>query len=616
MQSLLVECVVRTSLLAAVIALVLYAMRIKAASARHAVWAGVVAVMLALPGWMVWGPKTTLPLLAKQPRRAEIAVAPLWETREISTIVRLRTRPPEPSRFDWNWPTAFVGLYLLVAGVFLLRLAVGSLRVRRLLREAVRRDGNLTHRSCSAPITVGWVMPSVVLPVEWFEWPQARLDAILVHEQEHVRRRDPLFQWLALLNRALFWFHPLAWWLERHLSGLAEEACDMAVLAQGHDPRDYSECLIDLARSVERAGARVNVLGMAMPGAFLPQRIRRMLADSRDSRASRPRLLCTAAICAVLAVIVATGTLVHAQPDSKSQANPAFEVASIRPTSASGFAPPPPPPPPPPGGGVSGAGRGGAKGGGPGVRPAVEHLRFSFTSTLAGLIVKAYGIHGCGLLGEKQDCGMLAGGPAWMHKDSFDIQAKMPEGSPDYSLMQFLDGEAPQLQLMVQALLADRFHLQFHRETKVLPVYTLTVAKRGAKLTPTAGELARLPDGTMVRNRSMLFTIPRLPNGDLDSGNMLMVIRDRSMQELANILSNVMDRPVLNQTGVEGEYDVTMKYERDIDPDDTPGGPPRNGIGGPAFLKALEEQLGLKLESNKAPVEVLVVDRAEKPSEN
>src|SRR5580692_9849443 len=127
MQSLLVECFVRTSLLAAVIALVLYAMRIKAASARHAVWAGVVIVMLALPGWTVWGPKAALPVLAQQPRQAQIAFAPLWPTREISTIVRLRTRPENPARFDWNWPVAFAGVYLLVAGVFLLRLALGTM---------------------------------------------------------------------------------------------------------------------------------------------------------------------------------------------------------------------------------------------------------------------------------------------------------------------------------------------------------------------------------------------------------------------------------------------------------------------------------------------------------
>jgi beta-lactamase regulating signal transducer with metallopeptidase domain len=88
----------------------------------------------------------------------------------------------------------------------------------------------------------------VVLPENWSQWPAAQLDAVLAHEHEHARRRDPLFQWLALLNRAVFWFHPLAWWLERRIAALAEEACDAVVLARGHDPRDYSEYLIDITR--------------------------------------------------------------------------------------------------------------------------------------------------------------------------------------------------------------------------------------------------------------------------------------------------------------------------------------------------------------------------------
>lgn len=77
---------------------------------------------------------------------------------------------------------------------------------------------------------------TVILPEHWRQWPQAQLDAVLTHEHEHARRRDPLVQWLALLNRALFWFHPVAWWLERHLSALAEEACDNVVLERGTSP--------------------------------------------------------------------------------------------------------------------------------------------------------------------------------------------------------------------------------------------------------------------------------------------------------------------------------------------------------------------------------------------
>jgi beta-lactamase regulating signal transducer with metallopeptidase domain len=154
----------------------------------------------------------------------------------------------------------------------------------------------------------------------------------LAHEGEHVRRRDPLFQWLALLNRAIFWFHPLAWWLERKLSGLAEEACDTAVIARGYDPREYSEYLLDLARSVQLAGTRIEAVGMAMPGIGLRHRIRLILSGVPVPNISRPRMACTIAVCALAAAILAAGTLVRAQ----SVARPEFEVASIRPSNAGG----------------------------------------------------------------------------------------------------------------------------------------------------------------------------------------------------------------------------------------------------------------------------------------
>ncbi len=122
---------------------------------------------------------------------------------------------------------------------------------------------------------------------------------MLTHEQAHARRRDPLFQWLALFNRAVFWFHPLAWWLERKLSALAEEACDAAVLDRGHDPREYSRYLLDLARTVKRAGTRVNVVAMAMPGSALPQRVKNIINGVRPPSLSRTRLACAALACAI-----------------------------------------------------------------------------------------------------------------------------------------------------------------------------------------------------------------------------------------------------------------------------------------------------------------------------
>jgi len=168
-----------------------------------------------------------------------------------------------------------------------------------IVRGAVLHDGIRTSSMCAAPVTVGFFHPTVIFPEQWRQWPQAQLDAVSTHECEHARRRDSLVQWLALLNRALFWFHPVAWWLERHLSALAEEACDNVVLARGHNPREYSEYLIDMARSVMRSGARLNVAGMAMPGTFLPRRIRQIMEGRQAPRISRTRIACVSAACAV-----------------------------------------------------------------------------------------------------------------------------------------------------------------------------------------------------------------------------------------------------------------------------------------------------------------------------
>jgi bla regulator protein BlaR1 len=592
MQTLLVECVVRTSLIAAVVALVLYVMRIETASARHAVWAGVVLVMLLLPAFLIWGPRASLPVLPREARHTAVAMLPV-ENGAAPASTQMRTAAAAAQPIVWSWPAFLAAVYLLGVCVLLLRLAIGTARVRRLLRGAVLRDGRLTHPACSTPITVGWVQPSVILPADWTEWPQARLDAILVHEREHARRRDPLIQWIALLNRALFWVHPLAWWLERRLSGLAEESCDAAVLAKGHDPRDYSEYLLDLARSVERAGTRIDALGMAMPGAFLPQRIRRMLSGAPVPRISRPRVACAVAVCAVAAVILAPATLVRAQ--SGTAKGPIFDVVSIRPTARIE------------GGGDPDGGRSGGGGGG-GYRnlpPQLEHGRLSLTITTFSLIAKAYGIQSCGLLGEITGCAQISGAPDWVKKDRFDIQAKSPGDTFNYNAGEFLEGETPQLRPMLQALLADRFNLKVHREQKQVPVYALTVGKNGPKFKPAAGEMVQLKNGSFVKNRSAFFE-----NATPDGATVRLIVKNRTIKEVFEILSNMIDRPVLDRTGLTGEFDFTIEYERD--PDSTESG----ALVGPSFFKAFQQQLGLKLEAAKGPVDVLVIDHVEKPSEN
>ena len=310
MERLFLECTVRAALLVGVTAIVLYGMRIKAATARHSVWASVVAFMLLLPIWVAWGPKALLRVLPPLVQSvADQAKAPV----EIYSPGVSRSIQVSPGL------AILLSAYLLGLCVLLFRLVIGTVRARRLVRDAILHDGVRSSLLCAAPVTVGFFHPRVIFPEHWRQWSKSQLDAVLTHESEHARRRHPLVQWLALLNRAIFWFHPAAWWLERHLSALAEEACDNVVLARGYDPGAYSEYLVDMARSVKRSGGRLNVAGMAMPGGALSRRIRQILEGGSVPHVSRTRMACLFVACAVSGTAITAATLDHVQPNSSAE---------------------------------------------------------------------------------------------------------------------------------------------------------------------------------------------------------------------------------------------------------------------------------------------------------
>jgi len=231
MLSMFWEASVRALAIALAAGLVLRLARIKARAARFQVWAAVLFSMLLLPALATWGPaiKVTSPVMES------VVDGPIALTPPLQPIVQARHASLQANPgLSWDWRRAVVAIYLAGLFVMLLRLMLGTWQALRLLRMAQVVQGKLTHGSCATPLTIGFLRPKVVLPQGWTEWPREQLQLALTHEQEHVRRRDPLFQWVALLNRAVFWFHPLAWWLERHIAGLAEEACDDAVLAEGY----------------------------------------------------------------------------------------------------------------------------------------------------------------------------------------------------------------------------------------------------------------------------------------------------------------------------------------------------------------------------------------------
>jgi uncharacterized protein (TIGR03435 family) len=248
-------------------------------------------------------------------------------------------------------------------------------------------------------------------------------------------------------------------------------------------------------------------------------------------------------------------------------------------------------------------------------------------TTVYALIVSAYFNNGtpfvCAFVNR---FGLISGGAGWIRSDRFTIQAVAPAGSPTYTFQQFLDGKAPTLQMMIQNLLADRFRLVLHRETKEVPVYFLTVAKNGPKL-------ERLEEGSCRRIAPIdpakpppvgqQEERPRCGAGsDIFGTASGMTVRwDLSLGEFVSIVSPLLDRPVIDKTGITGMVKFNMEFAADqavTGPfgELRPSVPGAAAPNGPSIFTAIQEQVGLKLEPANGPVEVLVIDHVERPSEN
>jgi uncharacterized protein (TIGR03435 family) len=219
----------------------------------------------------------------------------------------------------------------------------------------------------------------------------------------------------------------------------------------------------------------------------------------------------------------------------------------------------------------------------------------------------------------------ISGGAGWISSEKYDIDAKLEDPVADSVGEDFQklppDQRRKQMGLMlqsVQSLLADRFKLKVSRETKELPVYALVVAKSGPKLQEakpgdTYPNGIKGPDG-IARPGMMRAGRGQLAGQAIPMGSLIMM------------LSQQLARPVLDQTGLKGKYDIALQWSPDQSPAGMVQGPDSGKLGpenvpppdtsGPSLFTAIQEQLGLKLESTKGPVEVIVIDHIERPSEN
>lgn len=197
--------------------------------------------------------------------------------------------------------------------------------------------------------------------------------------------------------------------------------------------------------------------------------------------------------------------------------------------------------------------------------------------TIKGLIALAYDVR------EDQ----VAGSPKWLDKDTFSLLAKAERAEANASPSGPGTASWNRLRERLQTLLAERCQLTVRKDSKPTSGYSLVAAKGGPKVTPTK---TPMPPGTM-RSRGVI-------NG-----------RSGTMQMLASVLTNYVGRPVVDRTGLEDSYDYKLEYADDGEPN----APVSEGA---SIFTALQEQLGLKLEPGRVPVETIVVVKVERPSDN
>lgn len=198
--------------------------------------------------------------------------------------------------------------------------------------------------------------------------------------------------------------------------------------------------------------------------------------------------------------------------------------------------------------------------------------------TVRALIGDAYGVYGF----------QISDGPDWVKSEGYDVTAK--ERDSDVEKIGKLGRRQgwEYSRLMIQSLLAERFKLKVRHETKDLPVYALVVAKNGPKF-----------------HETVVPADPKAPAMMMGGGELSMT--GASIQQLINSLGGIVDHIVLDRTGLTGKYDIALKWEPETG---------SAGASGPSIFTALQEQLGLRLQSQKGPADVLVIEHVERPTEN
>ena len=546
--------------------------------------------------WMIASVKFLFPfslLIAAGESLRKLTANPIPRPAAAAVMEQIAQPFPQVQAFVALGQTSVAHSFNLLPRVLILVWACGALAVAfswflkwRRIREAVR----IARPETFAPGVPVLSSPSLVEPGVFGIFRQvmllpegiatrltpAQLEAIFAHEMCHVRRQDNLTFAIHMVVETIFWFHPLIWWIGTRLVEERELACDEAVLQSGSEAEVYAEGILNVCKFyVESPLACVS----GVSGSDLKKRVVRIMAEKVGQKLTMSRRLVLSVIgLAVVALPIAIGLahapqlLAQSHADEAAATLPKFEVSTVKPSKA--------------------------EDGRSGIRFNPDGISMSGVS-LEFLLRMAFGVENDRLLAI----------PGWAKSDRYDIDAKVD--AADAPKMASLDFD--QRKSMFLPLLIDRFNLKYHHETRELPVYELVIAKGGPKLKVAKAE--EIPSSGGPSHRFKMA----MGNGAIES-------KGTSIDSLIQALSPQVGRTIIDKTGLTGNYDYNLKWTPDNSPPPMAGGPeggpPRGDAGsapdavGPSLFTAIQEQLGLKLEPQKGPVDVIVIDHIDPPSPN
>jgi uncharacterized protein (TIGR03435 family) len=568
------------------------------AAARHVLLVAAFAVLLALPAasFVIPSRGVTLPAQAAALPAPVSAIAPVMTSPSPAVVDAYES--VETFRIDSGMTASALLWTIWGAGALLCLLPVlaGTWHLRALRRSGsscARSDALLhrlspeaglhrsiavrVHESIPGPMTYGTIRPVILLPPDAESWSDDALSRAMIHELEHVRRGDWLSQYMARIVGALYWFHPLVWMAWRRLSLEAERACDDAVLRRS-EATAYAHQLVLLAEHLAST-ATPPLLAMAACR-DLSTRVRAIL-DGAQARGRAGALPVATAIVAAALFIAAVAPLraVRQVQDEAPQPPLVFETASVKPN-----------------------------------KSGAEERYFRMDPRGGSLTVVNMQLREMITFAYQIQSFQLEGGPGWLASDRYDIVARPEREVPSTS------GQDP-LKLMLRTLLADRFKLVMHKETKELPIFELVLARQDGKLGPQLRPAAVDCAARAAAARAGTPPPSSGPPGPGSCGTTMNPVSVRgggaTMATLAGLLERPAQRLVIDRTGLTGNWDLEVNYTPDRS--QLPPGvelPSSIDPNGPSLFTAIEEQLGLKLRSARGPVEVLVIDSVQQPTPN